>query len=81
MEVLRPFSRNVKKVEQLGVFSWSWIDQIMNAKPSPKLRWHYFNLWAMAGFHIWHELFFEKNDEAPYQSSFSDMERVARASA
>ncbi|MCB9253069.1 MAG: asparagine synthase (glutamine-hydrolyzing) [Bdellovibrionaceae bacterium] len=58
---LRDFARQTltkAAVKDLGWFSWPWIERVLNSKPSPKLRWHYFNLWVMAGFHIWHDHFF-----------------------
>jgi len=49
------------RVEELG-FSWKWVNSVLTAPPSPKLRWHYFNLWVMTGFTLWYDLFF-KGDE------------------
>ncbi|MCB0403613.1 MAG: asparagine synthase (glutamine-hydrolyzing) [Bdellovibrionales bacterium] len=62
---LRDFARNTltrREVQDLGWFSWPWIDRVLNSKPSPKLRWHYFNLWVMAGFHLWHNTFFQSSN-------------------
>ncbi|MEZ4752298.1 MAG: asparagine synthase-related protein [Bdellovibrionota bacterium] len=59
---LRDFAKNTltkSEVNKLGWFSWPWIEGVLNSKPTPKMRWHYFNLWVMAGFHVWHNTFFE----------------------
>ena len=29
------------------------------AKPHQRLRWHYFLLWQMIGFEMWHEMFID----------------------
>ncbi|MBI4405593.1 MAG: asparagine synthase, partial [Deltaproteobacteria bacterium] len=58
---LRTFATEIlteKKVKEMGLFSWQWISSVLEARPSPRLRWHYFNLWVMAGFVMWHDIFF-----------------------
>ena len=30
---------------------------MLDAKPHQRLRWHYFLLWQMIGFEIWHDTF------------------------
>lgn len=47
-----------KRVKDLGVFSWKWIDDVLTQRPTPRMRWHYFNLWVMLGIFLWHERFF-----------------------
>lgn len=59
---LKPFLEKTltpESVGNLGLFSWKWIDQVMHAPPTPRLRWHHFNLWVMAGITVWHRRFFE----------------------
>jgi len=61
---LRDFARSIlteDSVRSFGMFNWKWIDQVLTAPPSPNLRWHYFNLWVMAGFTLWNETFFKQN--------------------
>lgn len=60
---LKSFAQSVlteASVRSLGLFSWKWISGVLEAPPSPKMRWHYFNLWAMAGFTLWYETFFKQ---------------------
>jgi len=52
-----------ERVGELGVFSWKWIQQVLEAPPNPRMRWHYFNLWVIAGLSIWHRTFFEENSQ------------------
>ena len=47
------------RLKDLDVFSPQWVDQVLKAKPSPLLRWHYFNLWVMCGYSLWHRQFIE----------------------
>lgn len=49
-----------KEVRELGVFNWKWIDKVLNSPPSPRLRWHYFNLWVITGYHLWHRQFIKE---------------------
>ncbi len=46
------------RVERLGLFSWKWVESVLNSSPSPAMRWHYFNLWVALGMVLWHEHFF-----------------------
>lgn len=48
------------RVSKTGVFQWAFVKKILDADPHPNLRHHYFLLWQMCGFLIWHELFVEK---------------------
>lgn len=51
-----------KRVEEIGIFNYSYIRKILDTKPNPQLRWHYFLLWQMLGFDIWHKLFIEEQN-------------------
>ncbi|MBN2407214.1 MAG: asparagine synthase (glutamine-hydrolyzing) [Elusimicrobia bacterium] len=56
------------RVESQGLFSYRWIRQVLDARPDPGMRWHYFNLWVMAGFTLWHDMFiadFSKDQPGP----------------
>jgi asparagine synthase (glutamine-hydrolysing) len=58
---LKPLARKVltrEKVHEHGLFSWDWIERVLETPSSPRMRWHYFNLWVMVGFSQWHDLFF-----------------------
>lgn len=60
---IRPFAQKVlikKKVEDLGIFNWKWIEETLNSNPTPSRRWDYFNLWVIASFAIWYELFISR---------------------
>ena len=48
-----------ERINELGVFNYDYVRSILDAKPSPKLRWHYFLLWQMLGFDTWHKVFIE----------------------
>ena len=50
-----------KRVSEMGLFNYDYIDKILNTRPSPRLRWHYFYLWLLIGFDIWHKIFVEKS--------------------
>jgi len=47
------------RVQDQGVFNYSYIKKILSADPSPRLRWHYHFLWLMAGFSLWHDIFID----------------------
>ncbi|SPF50170.1 putative Asparagine synthetase (glutamine-hydrolyzing) 1 [Syntrophobacter sp. SbD1] len=48
-------------VKELGFFNYEFIEKILKHPPHPRLRWHYFMLWVMLGFHQWHDIFIKKN--------------------
>lgn len=57
-----------QEVEELGFFNYEFIEKILKHPPHPRLRWHYFMIWIMLGFHQWHDIFIKKNgfrDNAP----------------
>jgi asparagine synthase (glutamine-hydrolysing) len=57
---LGPMVREVLTPERLrgsGIFNPKFVAAVVAAKPSPRLRWHYFMLWQMLGFELWHENF------------------------
>ena len=51
-------SRDV--VEDLGLFNYRFIEQILQHRPDPRLRWHYFMLWVIVGVHQWYDMFFRQ---------------------
>ena len=46
-----------KRINQEGIFNYSYIEKILKHPPSPRLRWHYFYLWILIGFHLWEDIF------------------------
>ena len=51
-------------IEQHGIFNYNYIQQILNHKPNPRLRWHYNYLWIVLGFAIWEKMFISTNNFA-----------------
>ena len=49
-------------VEEQGIFNYHYIEQILNYKPHPKLRWHYNYLWVVMGIAIWQKMFIDSNN-------------------
>ena len=49
------------RVKDLGLFNYEFVKAILRYPPHPGLRWHYFMLWLMVGFHIWHDIFLSGN--------------------
>lgn len=45
------------RVEESGVFNYKYIEQILKSNPKPAMRWHYFLLWKIMGYHIWEDVF------------------------
>jgi len=46
-----------ERVEDSGIFNFDYLDTIMTAIPHPNLRWHYFLLWKILGYHLWEDIF------------------------
>ncbi len=46
-----------ERVEESGVFNYPYIKKIIDSKPKSSLRWHYFLLWKIVGYHVWEEVF------------------------
>jgi asparagine synthase (glutamine-hydrolysing) len=44
-------------IERQGIFNYTYLRQILDHKPTPKMRWHYNYLWLVLGFAYWQELF------------------------
>lgn len=60
---LREFASRIltrPRVEEMGLYSWPWIEAVLAHRPSRQMRWHYFNLWVMAGVTLWSEQFVER---------------------
>jgi asparagine synthase (glutamine-hydrolysing) len=48
-----------RRVKELGLFNYDFVKKVLEHSPHPRLRWHYFTLWMMLGFHVWHDMFFK----------------------
>jgi asparagine synthase (glutamine-hydrolysing) len=65
---LRSVALNVltrKRVEDRGVFNYTYLKSIMNHPPHPRLRWHYFFLWLAVGMEIWFQMFIDGDVSRP----------------
>lgn len=62
-------------VEQQGIFNYRYLQQIMQHKPHPKMRWHYNFLWVALGISIWEKMFIQtdnfKNKEFDLEAYYS----------
>lgn len=59
---LGPMAREVltpARLARSGVFNPEFVRRVLDARPHERLRWHYFMLWQMIGFELWHEVFVE----------------------
>ncbi|MGZ6962988.1 MAG: asparagine synthase (glutamine-hydrolyzing) [Acidimicrobiia bacterium] len=64
---LGPMAREVLTPERLarsGVFNPEFVRGVLDARPHERLRWHYFMLWQMIGFELWHDVFIESQSVA-----------------
>ncbi len=52
LEVLTP-----DRLRSSGVFNPEFVRRVLDAKPHPRLRWHYFMLWQMIGVELWRDIF------------------------
>jgi asparagine synthase (glutamine-hydrolysing) len=59
---LGPMARELltpARLARSGVFNPEFVRGVLDARPHERLRWHYFMLWQMIGFELWHEVFIE----------------------
>lgn len=62
---LRPIAQNLLNsgsLDRLGLFNADFLRSILEHRPSPLMRWHYFLLWMVVGLHFWCELFLDGRD-------------------
>ncbi len=52
LEVLTP-----ERMRRGGIFNPGFVTEVLNARPHPRLRWHYFMLWQMIGVELWRDIF------------------------
>ena len=53
------------RLGQEGLFNPVFVQQVLSARPGPRLRWHYFILYLMIGVGVWLELFDKNPMSAP----------------
>ena len=46
-----------ERMMEHGWFNYNYFRKILDHPPHPRLRWHYFLLWNVVGFEIWHRMF------------------------
>ncbi|MEX1027496.1 MAG: asparagine synthase (glutamine-hydrolyzing) [Candidatus Paceibacterota bacterium] len=59
------------------IFDRKFIQGILDHRPTPKLRWHYFMLWTALGLHYWHEVFVEGRDPQEVAGPVADQSKPA----
>lgn len=68
LEHLRPLVVKYLTPERMaksGLFNPDFVQEVVAAKPHPRLRWHYFILYLMVGTEIWLDLFEKTRPEKP----------------
>ena len=50
-----------ERIERDGIFNYGYIRSIFDAKPHPRMRWHYNFIWVLTGFYIWKQMFLESD--------------------
>ncbi len=61
---LRSMAADLLTPERLrdgGIFNPRFVTTLIESRPHPRLRWHYFMLWQMIGLELWRELFLERD--------------------
>ncbi len=51
-----------KRIMSDGIFNYDFIRSILDAKPHPRMRWHYNYIWLLTGFYIWKKMYIETSD-------------------
>jgi asparagine synthase (glutamine-hydrolysing) len=49
-------------IKNQNIYNYDYIKSIIDARPHPKLRWHYNLLWMMTGLAIWQNMFIDSTD-------------------
>ncbi|MBN1481688.1 asparagine synthase (glutamine-hydrolyzing) [candidate division KSB1 bacterium] len=55
-----------ERIDGDGIFNYPYIRSILQAKPHPRLRWHYNFIWLLTGYYIWREMFLESTISTPH---------------
>ena len=51
-----------ERIEKDGIFNYEYIKSIFEARPHPRMRWHYNFIWILTGFYIWKQMFLETDN-------------------
>jgi asparagine synthase (glutamine-hydrolysing) len=51
-----------ERIEKDGIFNYEYIKSIFDARPNPRMRWHYNFIWILTGFYIWKQMFLETDN-------------------
>lgn len=54
-----------ERVEERGLFNYTYLRRIIDHAPHPRLRWHYFFLWIVLGMEIWFRMFIDGDVSDP----------------
>ena len=54
-----------ERVEHRGWFNHAFLRRILEHRPHPRLRWHYFFLWMAMGLEIWARMFLDGDPAKP----------------
>lgn len=63
-----------KSVEERKIFNYNYIRKILDARPSPSMRWHYFLLWILVGLEYWFKIFIDRSLEVESRAPSSPSE-------
>lgn len=55
-----------ERLREGGIFNPGFVAAVLDSRPHPRLRWHYFMLWQMIGLEIWRETFLERSRTQPW---------------
>jgi asparagine synthase (glutamine-hydrolysing) len=47
------------RIERDGILNYNYIRSILDARPHPRMRWHYNFIWVLTGFYLWKEMFID----------------------
>lgn len=50
-----------ERIEADAVFNYSYIRQILDARPHPRMRWHYNFIWVLTGYYLWKQMYIDSN--------------------
>ena len=56
-----------ERINEQGIFNYSYIRRILDTRPSAKMRWHYNYLWIVLGLAIWEDIFINGHEIAKNQ--------------
>ena len=51
---------NEQRIKEQGLFNYEYIKSILDYEPRGSMQWHYWFIWTLVGFQIWHDLFISR---------------------